>query len=112
MDKREALQIASAYVDSISTKYSISQALLFGSFAKGSNHDDSDIDVAIVVNNAVDIIDTQIELMKLRRKIDLRIEPHPFMSADFIKSNPVVNEILKYGIIININEVSKQKTPY
>ena len=101
MDKGEALRIASAYIDSISNKYSIRQAILFGSFAKGTNHDDSDIDIAIIVNNEVDIIDTQIELMKLRRKIDLRIEPHPFMTSDFNQSNPVVNEILKYGIIIN-----------
>lgn len=100
MDKGEALKIAKAYIDSISTKYSIKQAILFGSFAKGTNHEDSDIDIAIIVNNIVDIIDTQIELMKLRRKIDLRIEPHPFMVNDFNQSNPVVNEILKYGITI------------
>lgn len=101
MDKGEALRIAAAYITSISSKYSIKQALLFGSFAKGTNHDDSDIDIAIIVNNVVDIIDTQIDLMKLRRKIDLRIEPHPFMIDDFNQSNPVVHEILKYGIIIN-----------
>lgn len=103
MDKGEALRIAAAYIDSISTKYNIKLAILFGSFAKGTNHDDSDIDIAIIVNNVVDIIDTQIDLMKLRRKIDLRIEPHPFMASDFNKSNPVVNEILKYGIVINNN---------
>jgi len=51
--------------------------------------------------NEKDIIDTQAELMKLRRKIDLRIEPHPFNYKDFNRNNPVVNEILKYGIIIN-----------
>jgi predicted nucleotidyltransferase len=101
MDKREALRIAGVYIDFISTKYNIKQAILFGSFAKGTNHDDSDIDIAIIVSNVVDIIDTQIDLMKLRRKIDLRIEPHPFMIGDFNRSNPVVNEILKYGIIIS-----------
>lgn len=100
MDKREALRIAGVYIDSIRSKYNIKQAILFGSFAKGTNHDDSDIDIAIIVNNVVDIIDAQIDLMKLRRKIDLRIEPHPFMSSDFNRSNPVVNEILKYGIVI------------
>lgn len=100
MDKREALKIASDYIESISSKYNIKQAILFGSFAKGTNHDDSDIDIAIIVNNVVDIIDTQIDLMKLRRKIDLRIEPHPFMTEDFNQSNPVAYEILKYGIII------------
>lgn len=100
MDKREALKIASAYLESIRNKYNVRQAFLFGSFAKGTYHEDSDIDIALIVNNVSDIIDTQIDLMKLRRKIDLRIEPHPFMLADFNNSNPVVNEILKYGIKI------------
>ena len=103
MDKGEALKIANVYIDSISSKYNIRQAILFGSYAKGTNHDDSDIDIAIIVNNVDDIIDTQIDLMKLRRKVDLRIEPHPFMIVDFVNSNPVVNEILKYGIIIKNN---------
>jgi uncharacterized protein len=100
MDKREAIRIADVYIDSISTKYNILQAILFGSFAKGTHHDDSDIDLALVINNVSDIIDTQIDLMKLRRNIDLRIEPHPFMISDFNNSNPVVHEILKYGIVL------------
>jgi len=75
---------------------------MFGSFAKGTNHEDSDIDIAIVIKNVSDIIDTQIDMMKLRRKVDLRIEPHPFIVNDFNIGNPVVNEILKSGIkIIN-----------
>jgi Predicted nucleotidyltransferases len=100
MDKGEALKIANRYIDTISNKYVILQAFMFGSFAKGTNHDDSDIDIAIVVNNVSDIIDTQIDMMKLRRKVDLRIEPHPFTLSDFNKENPVVNEILKNGIQI------------
>jgi len=76
---------------------------MFGSFAKGTNHADSDIDIAIVVKNVSDIIDTQIDMMKLRRKVDLRIEPHPFAFTDFNEDNPVVNEILKSGILIKNN---------
>ena len=100
MDKGEALKLAENYIDLISSKYDVQQAILFGSFAKGTNHKDSDIDIALIINNVEDIIDTQIDLMKLRRNINLRIEPHPFMTSDFNKSNPVANEILKYGIII------------
>lgn len=103
MDKREALKLAEDFIDLISSKYNIHQAILFGSFAKGTNHNDSDIDIAVIINNVADIIDTQIDLMKLRRNIDLRIEPHPFMKSDFNASNPVANEILKYGIIIKNN---------
>jgi predicted nucleotidyltransferase len=104
IDKSEALKIAKAYIDSISSRYNIKDAILFGSFANGTNHDDSDIDIAIIINNLVDIIDIQIEMMKLRRKIDLRIEPHTFMISDFNQNNPVVHEILNFGIPIkNIN---------
>jgi predicted nucleotidyltransferase len=102
MDKGEALKIANLYIDSISNKYTIMQAFLFGSFAKGTNNDDSDIDVAVVVNNVADIIDTQIDMMKLRRKVDLRIEPHPFEISDFNHNDPLVSEILKHGIKINV----------
>ena len=49
MDKGVALRIEGAYIDSLSTKYSVRQAILFGSFAKGINHKDGDIDIAIVV---------------------------------------------------------------
>lgn len=102
MDKREALKIANQYVETLRSKYVILQAFVFGSFAKGTNHADSDIDIAIVVKNVSDIIDAQIDMMKLRRKVDLRIEPHPFTVSDFNYENPVVHEILKSGIeIIN-----------
>jgi uncharacterized protein len=105
MDKGEALKIAHQYVESLSGKYVILQAFMFGSFAKGTNHEDSDIDVAIVIKSVTDIIDAQIDMMKLRRKVDLRIEPHPFSATDFTSDNPVVSEILKYGIQIKNNVV-------
>lgn len=98
MDKESAIKIANQYIDNISNKYEILQAFVFGSFAKGTNHEDSDIDIAIVIETALDIIDTQIDMMKLRRKVDLRIEPHPFKSTDFNEENPVVHEILRSGI--------------
>ena len=104
MDKREALRIANQYIDTISNKYFILQAFMFGSFAKGTNHRDSDIDIALVVENVSDIIDVQIDMMKIRRKVDLRIEPHPFTVSDFNKENPVVDEILKSGVPIKIVE--------
>ncbi len=102
MDKREALNIASKYIALVNQKYHVERAILFGSFAKGTNHADSDIDIAIIFATVNDIIDTQIELMKMRRNEDLFIEPHPFSLRDFQSSNPVVAEIMKTGIeIIN-----------
>ncbi len=98
MDKGEATKIAERYVNAINQKYPIEKAILFGSFAKGTNHKESDIDLAIVFKSVEDMIDRQIELLKLRSDDDLLIEPHPFSIIDFNISNPVACEILKTGI--------------
>ncbi|MCF8348685.1 MAG: nucleotidyltransferase domain-containing protein [Bacteroidales bacterium] len=100
MDKNEAVKIAKRYIDSISDRFQVERAILFGSFAKGTNHPDSDIDIAIVFKTVDDIIDLQIELMQLRSDDDLLIEPHPFKVSDFYISNPLVAEIEKNGIEI------------
>jgi len=100
MDKNEAIKVAKRYLEEISKKYQIENAILFGSFAKGTNHDDSDIDLALVFRQVDDIIDMQIELMCMRSDDDLLIEPHPFKYSDFNMTNPVVAEIIKDGIDI------------
>jgi predicted nucleotidyltransferase len=103
MDKREALNIAQKYAIAVNSKYNYLKIILFGSYAKGNYNDDSDIDIAVVLKDYSNLIDMQLELMRLRRKIDSRIEPHPFRESDFELSNPIVNEILKYGQEIKIN---------
>jgi hypothetical protein len=45
----------------------------------------------------------QVELMRLRRNIDSRIEPHPFRESEFDISNPIASEIIKYGQEISNN---------
>ena len=98
MDKREATIIAKRYIDLVRKKYPLKKALLFGSYAKETNHPDSDIDIALIFEHVDDIIDMQIELMYLRNDDDLLIEPHPFAESDFNFSNPQASEILKNGI--------------
>ncbi len=100
MDKGEAIKIAKRYISNLITKYNIESAYLYGSFAKGTNHPDSDIDLAIVLPAIKDIIDVQIDLMQMRTDDDLLIEPHPFRKEDFNINNPIVAEILNNGIEI------------
>ncbi|MFW6222031.1 MAG: nucleotidyltransferase family protein [Bacteroidota bacterium] len=50
MDKGEAIKIAQRYISNVIEKYEIEKAYLYGSYAKGTNHPDSDIDLAIVIN--------------------------------------------------------------
>jgi len=97
MDKRDALNIASRYAIEVKSKYDFIRIILFGSYAKGNYQEDSDIDIAVVLKDYNNLIDIQLDLMRLRRKIDSRIEPHPFREDDFNSTNPLVNEILKYG---------------
>lgn len=78
----------------------IRKAYLFGSYAKGSSGLDSDIDIALVFDEVADSFDLQVQLMKMRRHYDSRIEPHVFQSADFDESNPLAGEILSSGVEI------------
>jgi len=103
MDKKDALNLAAKYADAVKSKYDFVKIILFGSYVKGNFNEDSDIDIAVILKDYNNLIDIQLELMRLRRKIDSRIEPHPFREQDFNISNPIVNEIVKYGQDININ---------
>ena len=98
MDQRDALNIAAKYADEVKLKYAPVKMVLFGSYAKGSFNEDSDIDIAVILKDYDNLIDTQVDLMRIRRRIDSRIEPHPFREQDFNTSNPLVSEIVKYGM--------------
>ena len=102
MDKRTNKTI-SAYISSVAQNNSnLLKAYVFGSYAKKKNVPDSDIDVALIINNLDDNkrFDLQVQLMLLASEFDLRIEPHPISEKDFNYNNPFVAEILKTGIEI------------
>ena len=103
MDKREAIKIAERYASAVKAKFDSVKIVLFGSYVKGNFNEDSDIDIAVILKDYNNLIDIQLDLMRLRRSIDSRIEPHPFRERDFENSNPIVHEILKYGQDINSN---------
>lgn len=92
------MKIVKKYVDAISKNFNIKEVYVFGSYAKGTNHEDSDIDVAVVLDSNNDIIDLMVELMMYTQDIDLRIEPHPFKIEDFEEGNPFIDEIKNTGL--------------
>jgi predicted nucleotidyltransferase len=55
MDKNEAVKISQRYMRNVSRRYPVQSVILFGSFAKGTQHSDSDIDLAIVSDSLEDI---------------------------------------------------------
>ena len=99
MDKREAVNKVKAFRQLLSNYFQFENIYLFGSYAKGTNREDSDIDVAIIVDHIEgDYFSINPLLWKLRKQIDDRIEPilieRNFDDADFI------GEIQKNGIKI------------
>jgi len=97
MDKKDALSLARQYASVIKANYDCDRIFLFGSYATDAHHDESDIDIAVILKEFENSMDMRLELMRLRRKIDSRIEPHPFREKDFNMSDPVAYEILKHG---------------
>ena len=100
MDKRGALKIAKFFLRGLPKKYSTKKAYLFGSYAKGTAHSDSDIDIALILPECENLFDVRVGLMQISRKIDLSIEPHPMAEEDFEEGNPLAEEIKKYGILL------------
>ncbi|NOU45840.1 MAG: nucleotidyltransferase domain-containing protein [Bacteroidales bacterium] len=100
MVDQSIIDTANRYIQSIPESMDIKKAYLFGSYAKENQHIDSDIDIAIVLGKMDDFFSVQMQLMRLRRLIDLRIEPHPIWEGDFNIQNPFAYEIEKTGIIL------------
>jgi len=54
----------------------VRQVILFGSHARGTAREHSDIDVAVIMDTPVDDwLEASTQLFRLRRDIDLSIEP-------------------------------------
>ena len=76
MDKSEAINKVKQYKLLLGEHFNLESVYLFGSYANNSNRDDSDIDVAVIVNDiSGDFFAVNPLLWKLRRQVDDRIEP-------------------------------------
>ncbi len=99
MDKTEVIKKLKKYKKLLSKNMLFDQMVLYGSYATGNNTEDSDIDVAIIVDKIEgDYFSTRPLLWKLRREIDDRIEP-VILDKNHDESG-FLKEILKNGIQI------------
>lgn len=92
------------YINSITKKVPITQAILFGSYSLGNPNKHSDIDLAIFSPNFSD--KTHLEDVKFlwteAARIDPYIEPLPFSASEIKNADPrsFLGGILKTGKII------------
>ena len=76
MDKEAAIGLAKRFSELVSQHMPARHIVLYGSYAKGTAGSDSDIDIAVIVDKVEgDYLDQQAKLYRLRRSVDLRIEP-------------------------------------
>ena len=99
MDQKEVITKLLKYKLLVAAHFDLDSLVLFGSFAHGNQRDDSDIDVAVIVNSLdQDYFAYAPLLWKLRREIDDRIEP-VLLEKNHDQSG-FLKEILQTGIII------------
>ena len=98
MDKEQAISLARKYKEMVAERLPLKALYLYGSYSKGNYSEDSDIDIAVVVERMYDnyFADTPL-LWKLRRKISTLIEP-VLLTEDM--DNPLYCDITKTGILI------------
>ena len=84
--------------------YPIEKMLLYGSYAKGTNSPDSDIDVAVVVNlkDHLERIDITSKLIHFANQVDPAIEPKCVFIDEYQNYDKasILSEILNTGIEI------------
>lgn len=99
--RAEITEIALKYAKILKREYALHSMYVYGSYIKGNYHEDSDIDLAVVTDDLTgDTIEDTFKLMRYRRLVDNRIEPHPFLTSEFTLDNPLAREVMETGMRI------------
>lgn len=98
-EKAQALKAARRFVRAIQRSgIALDAAYLYGSFARGTPHERSDIDIALVSRDLTGGIEDVQIIHSATRTHDSRIESVSFHPRDFQDENPLVWEIKTTGI--------------
>lgn len=99
MDYEEIINKTKIYSDRVVDFMQPKMVILYGSYAKGTAHEGSDIDIAVICDSiGDDFLKKSQQLFKLRRDIDSRIEPILLEQGN--DKSGFCEEILKTGKVI------------
>lgn len=99
---RSVLEKVNKYADLVKDILPVKMVILYGSYAKNTAGKNSDIDVAVVVDDFNEsYLDTSAKLYKLVREVDIDIEP-VLLDKQMDKSG-FLESIMKYGKVIYEN---------
>jgi predicted nucleotidyltransferase len=101
VDKSAAIKTARDFINECqATGLHFDKVFLFGSFADGSTHEGSDIDLLMVSNQFTENI---FENLRLYSKVNVRypiIETHPYPNVYFQKGDDFIQHVLENSIEI------------
>lgn len=99
LDQTTAIEHAKQYAQLVAKQLKPLKIVLFGSYAKGNWNTNSDIDIAVIVNQIEDdYLSVSAQLNKLTRKIDNRIEPVLLQQGN--DPSGFLSSILQTGIML------------
>jgi predicted nucleotidyltransferase len=99
LDKTAVIDKVKLYADAVVNEFSPNAIVLYGSYAKGNPHEDSDIDIAVIFNGFHgDWLKTSARLWGLTENISFDIEPVLLDDSD--DKSGFVKNIYKTGQII------------
>ncbi len=78
----------------------VQRAYLFGSYARGEQHEWSDIDVALIADAFTGAAPIDTKAFGHMMWNYHRIEPHTFQTAYFEDGDPFTEEIKRTGIVV------------
>jgi len=90
-------------MSSVLDKVNLQKVILFGSFAKGTQHECSDIDIALISPDyrECDYLNESVKAMDIFEDFDDRVEPHLFSPEEMLSDDDVfVKEIKRTGIVV------------
>ncbi|HEY3416867.1 MAG TPA: nucleotidyltransferase domain-containing protein [Armatimonadota bacterium] len=100
MDKATVVKRVKEYADALVHELPVIEVILFGSYVSGHPHEDSDIDVAVVLHDVAvsDYLATLKRLCSLRTPIDPMIEPH--LMLETASNSGFLQEVQRTGEVI------------
>jgi len=91
---------AKRYADEVRRQLPVDKVYLFGSYAKGTADELSDVDVCFFLRDygGKARVDVGIRLLRIARDFKAYWEPLVFETAEIERKNPFVNEIVSTGV--------------
>ncbi|MCI8393737.1 MAG: nucleotidyltransferase domain-containing protein [Clostridia bacterium] len=101
MDKETAKKLVEEYAKLVVQNMVVNKIVLYGSYARGDNRKNSDIDVAVIVPResiSKNILNDMAKLFKLTRNISTDLEP--ILLIDEEDASGFLEDILQYGEVV------------